>query len=268
MEAIHLGTTSRPNPFVSDLALAHSAYFAYRDGALVRVHEPDQAPLPLAEFVHDSFRALVLNPKFACVAAKSAINHGAYRMGVYPDLASPAATAGLAHDLYCFVQEQPLLGDGFSTFVAGFTGPTASDERDFERLLWAQLQALHDLDHPHHAWDESVSSDPNHGDFSFSFGGRAFFVVGLHAASSRWTRRFAWPTLVFNAHAQFETLRSAGKYDRMQQVIRNRDQALQGSINANLSDFGDRSEARQYSGRPVEEQWICPFHAHSRERAA
>ncbi|MEP6902345.1 MAG: YqcI/YcgG family protein, partial [Actinomycetota bacterium] len=31
--------------------------------------------------------------------------------------------------------------------------------------------------------------------------------------------------------------------------------------NPNLSDFGTQSEARQYSGRAVEHEWKCPFHA-------
>jgi FPC/CPF motif-containing protein YcgG len=89
----------------------------------------------------------------------------------------------------------------------------------------------------------------------------AFFVVGLHPASSRFARRFAWPTLVFNAHHQFERLRSEGGYARMQEVIRARERKLQGTLNPNLGDFGVRSEARQYSGRPVQEGWRCPFHA-------
>jgi FPC/CPF motif-containing protein YcgG len=47
----------------------------------------------------------------------------------------------------------------------------------------------------------------------------------------------------------------------VQEVIRNRERNLQGNLNPNLADFGTRSEARQYSGRPVEEGWRCPFHA-------
>ena len=35
--------------------------------------------------------------------------------------------------------------------------------------------------------------------------------------------------------------------------------SLQGTINPNLADFGDASEARQYSGRAVEANWTCPF---------
>jgi FPC/CPF motif-containing protein YcgG len=87
------------------------------------------------------------------------------------------------------------------------------------------------------------------------------FVVGLHAASSRATRRFAWPTLVFNPHEQFERLRSSGQFDRFQSVIRSADRALDGTTNPMLANFGERSEAAQYSGRQVDEVWRCPFHA-------
>ncbi|MBC7804692.1 MAG: YqcI/YcgG family protein, partial [Akkermansiaceae bacterium] len=154
-----------------------------------------------------------------------------------------------------------LQGNGFFTFVATFTGPSGLNEAAFEGLLWSQLQKLHDNDASVSEWDASVSEDPDSPHFSWSFGGKAFFVVGLHPASSRFTRRFPFPTLVFNAHFQFEQLREAGKYERMQDVMRSRDTALQGTINPNLSDFGDASDARQYSGREVEGDWRCPFHA-------
>ena len=73
----------------------------------------------------------------------------------------------------------------------------------------------------------------------------------------------AWPDRVqqvANAfHNQFETLRASGKYAGMQKVIRNRDVALQGSINPVLAQFGASSEARQYSGMAVDANWKCPF---------
>src|SRR5690606_216072 len=71
--------------------------------------------------------------------------------------------------------------------------------------------------------------------------------------------RFPWPALVFNSHRQFEQLRADGRYRKMQGVIRERDRALQGDINPNLADFGDISEARQYSGRATEPGWQCPL---------
>ncbi len=248
----------RVNPFDSELARTNSAYASLRGGRLVR--EPCGEPTtPLEEFVHDSLRALVLNPRFSCVGAKAAIRRGQYRTGHYGTMGSRGSVAGLARDLFEFVADLPHIGGDFTTFVASFGGPHVADEMDFERLLWAQLQGLYEQDRPHHGWDPAVSPDPDDPDFSFSFAGRAFFVVGLHPASSRYARRFAWPTLVFNVHEQFERLREEGRFARVREVIRAREIELQGSLNPNLSDFGELPEARQYSGRPVDEGWRCPF---------
>jgi FPC/CPF motif-containing protein YcgG len=134
--------------------------------------------------------------------------------------------------------------------------------------LWATLQHLHDADTERHALASGVSDDPTNPHFSFSFAATAFFVVGLHAASSRASRRFAWPTLVFNPHDQFERLRADGQYARFQQVIRNAERELQGNVNPMLDDFGRRSEARQYSGRAVGNDWQCPFRAMRRPPAS
>lgn len=255
------GGHRRPNPYDhSSLARAHSSYAAYGNGKLVSPFELARPVSAAQEFVHDNLRALVLNPRFSCVGAKSAVLRGYYRHGLYGTMTSPEATMGLARDLFTFVEDQTAFDDGgFSTFVASFTDPPTASEAEFERLLWTQLQQLHDEDRLYFPWDASVSSDPNDGSFSFSFAERAFFVVGLHPASSRLARRFAFPTLVFNAHYQFERLRAQGRFSKIQQAIQQRELALQGSLNPNLSNFGEGSDARQYSGRPVEEDWRCPF---------
>jgi FPC/CPF motif-containing protein YcgG len=254
-----LAETNETNPFDSDQAIASSNYAGFVDKKLVAGEELDEKPAPLLGFIHDSFRALVLNPQFSCVGAKSAIQSGGYRIGQYEELATPQATAGLAHDLYHFLQEQPMLEGEFATFVATFSQPVIHSEEQFEKLLWRQLQQLHEADAKLHQWDPTVSDDPDNPHFAFSFAEQSFFVVGLHPAASRYTRRFAWPTLVFNLHAQFEKLREDGKFERMQEVIRSREQALQGSINENLADHGTMSDARQYAGRPVGQDWECPF---------
>ncbi len=252
-------SAARPNPFGG--AGIRSAYAAWRGGKLVHPLEPSREPSPLAAHVHEEFRAHVLDPGFSCVGARAAVNNNTYRFGLYEELGAGATTRSLAYDLCEYARERPAFGTDFATFVACFRQPAPADEREWERLLWSQLQSLHDLDRPHHAWDASVSSDPEDPAFSFSFAGTAFFVVGLHPASSRLARRFAWPTLVFNAHEQFERLRERKQFARVQAAVRERDYRLQGSLNPNLSDYGERSEARQYSGRRVEEGWRCPFHA-------
>ncbi len=224
--------------------------------------DAEQSPADLtAAAMHGAFRSFVLDPQYTCVGAKSAVNSGSYRLGIYDELGGAAATAGLARDLAAFTRAVDEIDAAFATFVAIFERPQDTDEEGFERALWAQLQALHDADPV--PWDPAVSDDPEDPHFSFSFAGTAFFIVGLHPGSARLSRKFPWPALVFNPHTQFERLREAGKYERMQQVIRAKERALQGDINPVLDDFGSDSEAKQYSGRMVEPDWRPPFQAHT-----
>jgi uncharacterized protein len=248
------------NPFADMAALRHSNYCRHDGTRLVHAASGEPASA-LSALVHDGVLALASNPQFSCLGARSALRRRTYRFGLYPALGCPRSTAGLARDLFTFVQEAPAFDGELSTYIASFEGPIVADEPSFEALLWSTLQQLHDADAPHHAWDRSVSVDPADPHFSFSFAGTAFFVVGLHAASSRAARRFAWPTLAFNPHRQFETLKTTGQYRRFQAAIRSAERALQGDVNPMLSEFGDRSEAAQYSGRKVGEDWQCPFHA-------
>jgi uncharacterized protein len=206
------------------------------------------------------FGAFVNDAGFPCLAGKGAVHRGGHTLRVYDLLGSEAAAAGMARDLEGFVRASPADGSGLHAFVAAFRGPTAMDEAVFEQRLWRQLRLLHELDRPDTPWDPGVSDDPASPRFSFSFAGRALFIVGMHPGSSRLSRRFRWPTLVFNPRAQFERLRAEGKFERLRTLVRERDIALQGTLNPNLADFGERSEARQYSGRAAEPDWQCPFH--------
>ncbi len=243
--------------FETEIARENSCYGTYEDGALVLAVTKQPAP-PLADRVHSAFRALVLDPEFPCVGARSALNQNSYRFAMYGEMDTEASTAGLARDLHAFVREQPDIAGEFTSFIACFEAPKVRDPEEFEELLWAQLKRLHEMDRGHHAWDPSVSRDPANPRFSFSFGGRGFFVVGLAPSGIRWARTFPWPMLVFNSHEQFEKLRATGQFGRIQAVIRDRDEKLEGDINPNLANFGEHTEARQYSGREVGDDWRCP----------
>lgn len=210
--------------------------------------------------VDAAFRAFVTDPRFPCLGGASVVRRRTYRLHVYDALGSLESTEPLARDLEAFVGETPLDAGTPLAFIAVFPQSPPANEQAFEHRLWGQLQLLNDHDDPAAGWDPTVSPDPDDRRFSFSFVGRAFFVVGLHPESSRLSRRFRWPALVFNPHAQFERLRAEGRYARYQTLIRERDVKLQGTVNPNLADFGERSAARQYSGRATEAGWKCPFH--------
>ncbi len=212
------------------------------------------------ERIEAAFRAFVEDPSFPCLAGKGVVHRDGYVMGLYDSLGSPSSATQCAEELERFTATLSDQSDRMRAFVAVFDGEHPAGEHEFESQLWAFLQRLHGLDRVSHDWDPAVSADQESPDFSFSFGGRALFVVGMHPASSRLARRFGHPALVFNPRMQFDKLRAEGHFDRLRDAVRARDVALQGSVNPNLADFGEASEARQYSGRAVEEAWRCPFH--------
>jgi FPC/CPF motif-containing protein YcgG len=157
-----------------------------------------------------------------------------------------------------FARDVDASGDLVS-FVACFRGPALEDEPQFEQALWNALQHLHDRDDED--WADGVAADPRNPHFAFSVAATAFFVVGLHPQASRIARRAPLPTLVFNLHEQFERMRADGKFERMRDTIRRRDTHLQGAPNPMAVDHGASSEARQYSGRAVPDDWEPPFTA-------
>ncbi|QKS00485.1 YqcI/YcgG family protein [Sphingomonas sp. CL5.1] len=197
---------------------------------------------------------------FPCVGAKSALARGRLTVLACDRIDSAWDDLRIHEGLLRFVQgyrADPVL---FQSYAVVFNGPEKLTEREFEAALWARVQSLSDKD----VWrgqeyDDRVSADPANPHFSLSFGGEAFFIVGLHPNASRPARRFEHPALVFNLHDQFERLRDADKYEGLREKILVRDEQLAGSSNPMLARHGETSEARQYSGRMVDHDWKAPF---------
>jgi uncharacterized protein len=223
-----------------------------------------ETPLQSSSII-DDFQSFIRNPAFPCVGAKSALARDQMRILVARDIASAwddlhiiAAIHRLADDY----RVDPVL---FQSLAILFPASAPMGEAAFEQHLWNRVQSLSDKD----GWlgnctDPRVSDDPDDPHFSLSFGGEAFFVVGLHPGSSRPARRYAVPVLVFNLHDQFEQLRAQNRYEKLRGSILERDVALAGSINPMLARHGTTSEARQYSGRAVGPDWQCPFQRQQR----
>jgi FPC/CPF motif-containing protein YcgG len=211
-----------------------------------------------------AFQDFVRSPEFPCVGAKSALSKQQMRFVIGRDIRSAWDDLRILPNLFDLAQsyrKDPVL---FQSLVVLFEEDADLDEEMFENNLWSRLQSLSDKDE----WlgqetDPRVSHTPEDPHFSLSFGGEAFFVVGLHPAASRPARRFARPALVFNLHDQFERLRQEGRYEKLRRSIVDRDVAVAGEPNPMLARHGSISEARQYSGRAVEDDWVCPFSGRS-----
>ncbi len=221
-------------PGAPDEAARHAAcgYAAFQDGRLVSLLEDDRPASALAEFVHGQFRAFVLELRFPCVGGRSAVHRGTYRFALYPALATRDSTSSLLGDIRAFVTERQNPGVELTTFVACFVGPVPRDDRHFRALVRDQLRTLSLADTS--PWDPAVSSDPDDPHYAYSVAGVAFTIVPLYASSPRWSRRFAWPTVIFNAEAVFHRLRDDGVLDRFRATVRARDTALQGAVNPEL----------------------------------
>ena len=197
---------------------------------------------------------------FPCVGAKSALARDLLHIECCWSIASAWDDVAIHSALLDWSSRYAADPEGLRSFAVVFQGPLNLDEAQFEQHMWDRIQSLAQKD----AWrgqqyDKTVSPDPSDPHFSLSFGEQAYFVVGLHPNASRPARRTPYPVMVFNLHDQFEQLRNDGRYERMREAILNRDEELAGSINPMLARHGEASEARQYSGRAVSEDWKCPF---------
>ncbi len=212
-------------------------------------------PLTLARKLGD----FIEQAQFPCVGAKSALSRQQITTFEAGSLLDDADDGRILRALYKFVASYRADPKLFSSFALIFEGPDTLTEKQFEAALWRRLGALNRLDARRYSWSEEVSSNPASPHFGFSVGSQAFFVVGLHPQASRTARRFAHPTIIFNAHDQFTALREDGRYERIRDRIIERDRELDGEANPMLAEHGTSSEARQYSGRQVEAGWRCPF---------
>ncbi len=213
-----------------------------------------------AEIAERELYERVAAPDFPCVGAKSAMARGTLRVLACHNLKSGWDDVRIHRALIDWAWEYRRNPGGLRSLAVVFDGPGDLTEAQFEAAMWERIQSFADKD----AWlgqpyDHRVSADPGDSHFSLSFGGEAFFAVGLHPGASRPARRFPRPTLVFNLHDQFEKLREEGRYEGMRDKILKRDVALAGSVNPMLKRHGEGSEAAQYSGRVVGEDWRCPF---------
>lgn len=212
--------------------------------------------------VESAYKDFILTKKHPCVMANTIFAMGKYHLKIYDSMTEDAIIHPILSDIENYLEHYDFDSPDFETLIFCFKNDTFKTEITFEKALWTLLQKLHNNDDTE--WDPTVKDDPESPEFSFSLKGRAFYVIGLHPNSSRLARQAPFVTIAFNLHWQFEKLREMNIYQSVKKRIRKRDRQLQGSINPVLRDFGMDTETKQYSGRNVEKEWKCPFHAKSK----
>ena len=218
------------------------------------------SPPEVPHEVKQAITQLVQPTNYPCGPAVSSLKNNDYLVGVYSDFGTGHLTKELYNDLLYFRQSQKTSGSLFLSFWAVFRDESVLNEDEFEKALWKELSLLSSFEASSVPWDKSFSSDPESSEFCLSVGGEAFFVVGLHRQSSRESRIFPWPTLIFNLYSQFDELARLGRYDSIVKSNRARELKVHGTLNPMVEKYGDTWEAIQFSGKENPPDWKCPFH--------
>jgi FPC/CPF motif-containing protein YcgG len=207
----------------------------------------------------NEFKAFLGEGDFPCVAARDALHKNNIQMMSAENITCPADDRAILDFLYSFATQYRNSVPGFHSAAVIFKGPLNADEDTFEKMMWQRLSRIRKMDALKYPYDSRVNDDPDSPEFSFSIMEEAFFVLAMHPQSSRPARRFNYPVLVFNPHAQFEKMKETNSYEKMKVIVRKRDLAFAGSVNPMLTDFGEVSEAAQYSGKLHDSNWKCPL---------
>lgn len=191
--------------------------------------------------------------------AKAVIKQGLLKTHTVTEIETDQVRNEILAKMYSFVELMRREKPKICSFCLIIKNDHYKDFSYFEKVFWDFLSCLSHKDHEQYPHDPRVASDPKADNFSYSLMSEAFFILALHPKSSRWVRRFPYPTIVFNPHVQFENLRLKGVFKKVRDTIRMRDFKLQGSINPMLTDFGERSEIFQYLGKNYAEDETIPL---------
>jgi FPC/CPF motif-containing protein YcgG len=208
----------------------------------------------------EAIKSLILKKSYPCVAAIQSVAKHDYVIKSYSSFGQGESGRKLREDLIQFLILRNETNSRFLSFWAIFedSSPLES-EMDFEEKLWKELSMISSEDEQETDWGKN-STDPLDPSFCISLQGDKLFVVGLHPESSRFSRRFYTPALVFNSFTQFKLFQEEGTYEAMVKTNRARDVKFQGSVNPMVEQYGEQWEAIQFSGRNNSSDWKCPFH--------
>ena len=118
---------------------------------------------------------------------------------------------------------------------------------------------LNRVDRHHFGWSRDVGSAPVDAEFSFSVGGRAFFLIGMHPQALRLARRAAMPVIVFKLHEQFVEMRSSETFQGVRDAVRARDREFPGHGQSDVGRLRATLRSRSVVALIAEHGWQQQF---------
>ncbi|EMR02793.1 YqcI/YcgG family protein [Cesiribacter andamanensis] len=185
------------NPFCSEEAISHSNYCSLQKN---HPSQKTQPPGPLKQTTRKVAGKLteLLDDSST---PKQLLGHARRQnccFGVYPQLGSTKATAGLCRDLARFLHEYKDQPAAHATFMAVFTTSSSLSEADFEKKVAEQISLLQQAAEPFYCLPESEKEKAETGYTCVAFGGRLLKVISLYRNSSGGHLKFDYPMLAFS----------------------------------------------------------------------
>ena len=193
------------NPFCSKEAISHSNYctllqkeYTSSESVPERMKQAtDQVAQKLSTFVADLKKP---RQELGLSTRKKSCS-----FGVYSQLGSTLATAGLCRDLVHFLQDQKNNKAPNPTFMAVFVTPAKLSENAFHRKVAEQLALLQKAAEPFYCTPESEAAKRQQDEQSLYFGGREMKVVSVYRNTSSGQLKFDYPMLAFTLQKEEST---------------------------------------------------------------
>ena len=93
-----------------------------------------------------AFQDFILKENHPCIMAQTVFEMDSVDFHSYANFGTRETGKFMMQDIKAYIENYDFNSNEFFTFIAGFDENTKYSEKEFEALLWQQLQHLHDLD--------------------------------------------------------------------------------------------------------------------------
>lgn len=185
------------NPFCSEEAISHSNYCTLQQKEYT-TNEPIKGRKKQAtEKVASKLSAFVADQE-PQQALGFSTRKKSCSFGVYPELGSKKATAGLCRDLVIFLEDIHNGKIVNTTFMAVFITPSKLSKEDFFEKVTTQMGLLQQATEPFYCIPESIEPSLLQKNDMLMFGGKLLKVVSIYRNTSQGQLKFDYPMLAFS----------------------------------------------------------------------
>lgn len=185
------------NPFCSEEAISYSNYRTLQQKELTP-EKSVSGPMKLTtEKIAHKLSAFVSTLKAPDQQLGLKIRKKSCYFGVYPQLGSPAATAGLCRDLARYIHDHKEGVAKSPTFMAVFATPAKLTEETFNEKVEELIDLMQKAAEPFYCMPESAKEQEQQAGQTVKFGGKVLKVISIYRNTSQGHLKFDYPMLAF-----------------------------------------------------------------------